>query len=383
MFTPSTANLARRACWNGLAPDPEKQHDSYKRKLALVVSFVGSNYYGMQYQPLTDATHKSVEGVLRQALYDIGAILPSNDFSRINWSRSSRTDKGVHAARLVCSAKLEIQASWLPKFDVPEDQVVEAHRTYLEHENVRLKALVEALNSRLPDDIRAISCVKVNSSFMARNACDWREYEYVIPVSILTHPVITPPVLHEGAALLPPLERYHGFDPSTQTSEEALTRLNEALSQYLGAQNFHNFHNLKGKAIREILGGKDKKGKGRDTWAKKNDPEASLEGDADDFEELEEDGAIDGVDASIPANVDQKQGSAPSASAAISGGGGSVGKPAPEPWVNYLDHWKPEDRLIAAKFRIRIYAAEGRLVRTPNGQEMVSITVRGSGFLLK
>jgi tRNA pseudouridine(38-40) synthase len=57
-----------------------------------------------------------------------------------------RTDKGVHAARLVISAKLEIDLKWLQS---PDD---------------RAPIIVQMLNEKLPDDIRVHSCIKVSKS---------------------------------------------------------------------------------------------------------------------------------------------------------------------------------------------------------------------------
>lgn len=53
----------------------------------------------------------SGSGCLLQALFDAGYIRESNygDLDKIGWARCSRTDKGVHAARNVLSAKLELK----------------------------------------------------------------------------------------------------------------------------------------------------------------------------------------------------------------------------------------------------------------------------------
>lgn len=46
---------------------------------------------------------ETIEGVLELALFKAGMIADTNmgDFDRIRWSRSSRTDKGVHSLSLV------------------------------------------------------------------------------------------------------------------------------------------------------------------------------------------------------------------------------------------------------------------------------------------
>lgn len=98
-----------------------------------------------------------MERELEAALYRVGCISDSNHLhlDKINWARSSRTDKGVHAARLVISAKLLFSPIWL------------------EEEN-RFKDFVQSVNNELPTDIRLFSCVKVNKGFYARGACNWR-----------------------------------------------------------------------------------------------------------------------------------------------------------------------------------------------------------------
>ena len=82
-------------------------------------SYVGSNYSGLQQDAKANAlamkpagTLPTVEDVLADALYQSGTILESNkaDLAKLKWSRSSRTDKGVHAAKVVLSGKLEIDA---------------------------------------------------------------------------------------------------------------------------------------------------------------------------------------------------------------------------------------------------------------------------------
>jgi hypothetical protein len=78
-----------------------------KRKVALVVGYVGTGYHGLQFNQKM-AHLPTIEGEVEDALFRAGHIAGSNyrDLSKIGWSRSSRTDKGVHAARLVLNAKL-------------------------------------------------------------------------------------------------------------------------------------------------------------------------------------------------------------------------------------------------------------------------------------
>lgn len=70
-----------------------------KRKVAIVAGYSGTGYHGVQ---LNDNV-QTIEHELRQAIFDAGAMRESNfeDLSKIDWSRSSRTDKGVHAGCIV------------------------------------------------------------------------------------------------------------------------------------------------------------------------------------------------------------------------------------------------------------------------------------------
>jgi tRNA pseudouridine38-40 synthase len=98
-----------------------------------------------------------VERELEAALHRVGSISDSNhlQLDKIGWARSSRTDKGVHAARLVVSVKLLFSPQWLVDDGNYQD-------------------FIQTVNRELPDDIRVFSCVKINKGFYARGACNWR-----------------------------------------------------------------------------------------------------------------------------------------------------------------------------------------------------------------
>ena len=61
-----------------------------KRKVALIIGYVGTDFRGLQYDKNPEI--RTVEGVLEKALYDAGAIAKSNfgDLSKIGWGRTSR-----------------------------------------------------------------------------------------------------------------------------------------------------------------------------------------------------------------------------------------------------------------------------------------------------
>lgn len=75
-----------------------------KRKVAMLLGYLGKNYYGMQRNP----GMKTIEEDLIQALFKAKLI---NDealetIQTIQFQRAARTDKGVSAARQVVSLKL-------------------------------------------------------------------------------------------------------------------------------------------------------------------------------------------------------------------------------------------------------------------------------------
>lgn len=201
-----------------------------KRKVALVCCFVGSKYYGLQMD--ANSPYETVELKLSQALNRVGCVIESNqnDLSKIGWSRSSRTDKGVHAARIVLSGKLEIdEANWL-------------------REDGRLPELAGMIDKELPDDIKCLSALKMNQGFRAREAGHYREYNYLFPVSMLTEEhSVEDSKFHGGGSKL------------AGTATEAIVRLNDVLIQMEGSLSFHNFHKLSPKALRETQRGDEKK----------------------------------------------------------------------------------------------------------------------------
>jgi tRNA pseudouridine38-40 synthase len=135
--------------------DPNKTPRMKKSKVAIVLGYKGSAYHGNQYNKIQGCI--TVEEVLENALFEIGCISESNhgDIKKIGWSRSSRTDKGVHAARVVVGVKLQFDSEWITEdFRVPE--------------------VVSRLNAVLPADVQAFSCFRVTNSFRARLLCNWR-----------------------------------------------------------------------------------------------------------------------------------------------------------------------------------------------------------------
>ncbi|CAM9246586.1 unnamed protein product [Ascophyllum nodosum] len=135
--------------------------DVSKKKVALLISYWGSNYQGLQ----INEGARTVEAELELALYLAGAVSKDNfgNLRKVSWSRSGRTDKGVHAAaqaRGIISLKM----------------------TY---PNDGEKETIEAINRHLPEDIRVVDIKRAPKSFDARTRCSGRRYEYIMPTFVL------------------------------------------------------------------------------------------------------------------------------------------------------------------------------------------------------
>lgn len=131
---------------------PGGGREGKKRKVAVLLAYCGAGYQGMQRNP--EAI--TIEGELEQALFRANAIAQCNfgDMRKVDWMRAARTDKGVSAIGQIVSARLVI--------DPP--------------------GFVERVNQHLPKDIRVFGYTRVTSNFNAKQMCDKRRYEYLVPV---------------------------------------------------------------------------------------------------------------------------------------------------------------------------------------------------------
>ncbi|KAJ3282335.1 tRNA pseudouridine synthase 1 [Borealophlyctis nickersoniae] len=201
-----------------------------KRKVALLMGYCGKGYIGMQLNPDVP----TIELELFKALASAGAVSSDNamDPMKISFVRAARTDKGVHAAGQVCSLKMII-----------ED-----------------KDIVQKLNELLPPQIRIWGYVRVSKGFHAKNACDSRIYEYILPTYVLQpcSPVLYPrTAVGEAAGMIVTEEDEHNLFKTMDTPRmtkadldrirsyrapaEQLEKLQAVLKEYVGSNNFHNF----------------------------------------------------------------------------------------------------------------------------------------------
>lgn len=324
LFMQNFRPLSRLRCFSTQLPTATK--DVSKQKVALVFSYLGSKFSGLQYNDNSNV--KSIEETIEDSLFAVGCILPSNykDLKKIRWSRSSRTDKGVHAARVVISCKLELKRDWFESCSNGYPQ------------------LVCLLNQKLPADIRIISCTKVAGSFQARQACFWREYEYLLPTSMLSE--------------------------SPAEAERRVSLLNEALQKFEGVHSFHNFHKL---STKKLLKKRQTRNEAMPVWDQTSTEQPSsdflldeVDDDSDEDSEGEGEGLDEGFDSMGSAEAIR--------AAALKFSVSPHGSRRP-----FTSDWKPVDRISSPRTKLSIYSCR---VKSWNDSELL-IRVRGQSFLLQ
>ncbi|ALC47188.1 CG4159 [Drosophila busckii] len=181
---------------NGTKRAPFDPSDRIKRKKsAILLSYCGAKYFGMQRNP----GMQTIEEELFKAMLKHKWIT-EDSFEQIQIScfqRAARTDKGVSAARQVCSVKLP------EELDLP------------------------AFNADLPEQIRLFGVERVTKGFNAKDQCNARTYTYTLPTVAFA-----------------PNEEHHEQQTFRITPTQ-LDKVNVTLKLYEGTKNFHNFTSKK------------------------------------------------------------------------------------------------------------------------------------------
>jgi len=161
------------------------------KKVAVMISFAGKNYFGMQRNP----PHPTIEEELLRSFRDAGSIAPEwlEAPQKAFFQRASRTDKGVSAARMVVSLKM-----------------------------LNEPGMVESINSHLPADIRVQGIKRVTKNFNSKNNCDARTYLYMTPTFAMC-----------------PLETV--TTESYRLDAETRDKMNKTLQNFVGVHYFHNY----------------------------------------------------------------------------------------------------------------------------------------------
>ncbi|CAL4087775.1 unnamed protein product, partial [Meganyctiphanes norvegica] len=163
-----------------------------RRKFALLLSYSGKGYLGMQRNP----GFRTIEDDLLQAMNkadlmnEEGCTCPQI----YHFQRAARTDKGVSAARQVVSVKLPDDVANIPA----------------------------AINQHLSESIQVMKAIRTTKGFNCKTWCDSRTYSYLCPTYAFT-----------------PVDKITTAD--YRITSEVVEELRKILASYKGTHNFHNF----------------------------------------------------------------------------------------------------------------------------------------------
>ncbi|KAI5645852.1 tRNA pseudouridine synthase domain-containing protein [Phthorimaea operculella] len=163
-----------------------------RKKIAMLLGYSGVDYYGMQRNPGV----RTIEEDLLKALFD-AKYITEDDFKNqqnAQFQRSSRTDKGVSAARQVVSLKLPLETS------------------------------VDEINKRLPESIKVFGIKRVTNKFNSKIKCNARTYSYTLPTF-----AFEPSLVDEADR-----KKY-------RITSEKLEQVAKVLEFYKGTKSYHNF----------------------------------------------------------------------------------------------------------------------------------------------
>jgi len=144
----------------------QRQEYPWKRakKVAMMISFSGKDYLGMQRNP----PHPTIEEELLKALRSSGAIAPEwfDRPQQAYFQRASRTDKGVSAIKMIVSLRMALEED--------SNGIIGSGTA----------KTIENIQKYLPDNPRTIQVneiKRVTKNFNCKSACDARTYEYLLP----------------------------------------------------------------------------------------------------------------------------------------------------------------------------------------------------------
>jgi len=236
----------------------QRQDYPWKRakKVAMMISFSGKDYLGMQRNP----PHPTIEEELLKALRSSGAIAPDwfDRPQQAYFQRASRTDKGVSAIKMIVSLRMALE---------DDSNGIAGSGTAKTIENIQ---------KYLPDNPRTIQVneiKRVTKNFNCKSACDARTYEYLLPtftfqkVAKLPPPTVDSPDMEDSnrkdditdAKLIysgdekrkqeiknenwsiEDMETAFASHENYRITPELRTRINEVLKKFTGSHYYHNY----------------------------------------------------------------------------------------------------------------------------------------------
>jgi len=197
-----------------------------KRKVAVLIAYLGRNYGGFQINEGQRTVHAEVE----YALYQSGLIALQNFGFPIKygWATSARTDKGVHACAQLCNVKIRYAGP--------------------------LAEIREKINQHLPSDIVVLDVVQTTKNFNAKTARNKVKYQYMLPSFVLQDRAKLKDLFLKHTSAAPDANGAH-FSPLTseeadklysifksyRASAKEIDNLKDALRAFEGTHCFHNY----------------------------------------------------------------------------------------------------------------------------------------------
>jgi len=328
-------------------PDSDRDRSKAKRKVAMHVGYVGSEFRGLQrsYDPRqADLPLPQIETVLADALLAAGGVTAQNaeNLSKVGWSRSSRTDKGVHSLSTVVSLKLLVAPDRFD--DDPEGLSVAAE-----------------INEHLPGAVRVFSVQRTNKGFSARTSCLRREYLYVLPARLL---------LPGG-----------GAGSGAEELGAAVGRLRDALKSMEGWHPFHNYTKRSLYRKGTLLSRRGARTLVRERGAR-NGPSAAVTDRNDNDDDVDEEGDGDEGKSDGPGEEADGSDAEEGGARSDSGEGGSPGRKRRYE-LRWIDEMEEGDVVGDAHFRkVEATSVDDPAPLREGGEPAVRIRIRGQSFML-
>ena len=197
---------------------------------------------------------------------------------------------------------------------------------------------------------------QVNQGFRSRQACNWREYEYILPTDLLLTNIDT----NTNDS-----KYQKDWISLASNNDEAIMRLNDTLKKLEGSNSYHNFHKIKAKNLKS-----NKKLPMREWLETNNQKQIQNTEDDDDDEEEEEDGDDDDDD-NDNNKLDIKK--------YLSNNSYDISKFVMR---RVFENWVAKDREIIGKTRCNIFSFEVIEKLKIDDRDFIKIRIRGQSFLL-
>jgi len=174
------------------------------KHFALLLSYIGTGFRGLQFQPDFDDT---IDGTILASLHAAG-LIHERSHKGCYYRRSCRTDKGVHALRNVVTLRLHNDV-----FDASSETSALA----------RMNAAMS--EGHEGSRVKAIGLIHIMDSFRAREWCTKRKYQYVLPLY----------------AIDPNADEASEYAHTPERATDLVKAFNLICQRFVGVRRYHNF----------------------------------------------------------------------------------------------------------------------------------------------